>query len=292
MKQYIFYPFILATFIFGCNSADKSKVAENSPMSQSSPAGRLNEAGMDNEVSSPTEPGEQTTSVPMPAGKQIVKTANITIEVKKNETYAAYLQNILKKNDAVLLKEDNSGINDTQETSLVIKVPVSQFEALLKALLPEDAKQLQRSITSEDVTSSVIDIKARLETRKATRDKYLELLKRASNMEDVLKVQQELNNVQEEIESAEARWSQLSTQASYSTIYLTYFEPGAGLSYQPRSEGFVARVGEAIKNGGKIFVNIFIGLITVWPIWLGIAVVVLIIKKWKQRNNHLMKKSS
>ncbi len=95
-------------------------------------------------------------------------------------------------------------------------------------VLVKEVKQLQKNISSEDITSEIIDTRARLETRNTTRGRYLEFLSKAGKIEDVLKIQQEINNIQEDIESAEARLAQLSGQVSYSTINLTYFEPDSG----------------------------------------------------------------
>mgnify|MGYP002072412032 CR=1 FL=1 len=302
MKRLFFAMAILPCVFIACTSAShkEDSVAEMTMNEVASakqedamltaPGDAISGSVANNETNS-AAPDEVPASVVVDWDKKIIKTANVTLEVKNNGEYADYIRTLIKKHGGYIFKEDNSVADDKQETSIVIKVPVLQFENLVNGLVTKDVKQLQRGITSEDVTGSIIDIKARLATRKATRDKYLEFLQKAGKVEDVLKVQQEINNIQEDIESAEARLAQLSGEAKYSTINLVYFEPGSGYSYYGGKAGFGARVITALKNGGKIFADIFIGIVTLWPLWVGAGLVLFIIKKFKRKRTSVLKKN-
>ena len=65
-----------------------------------------------------------------------------------------------------------------------------------------DTKVLERKINTDDVTKRIVDTKSRLEAKKEIRLKYLEMMKQSKNIADITKAQQEVDNVQEEIESA------------------------------------------------------------------------------------------
>lgn len=225
----------------------------------------------------PTE--NQSTPVAINWDKKIIKNANVKLEVKEHAAYSQYIRNTVGKYGGYISQEENHVTDEKAETVMSIKVPVLQFESLVNALSTSEAKQLERSITSEDVTGSIIDTKARLETRKATRSKYLEFLKQAGKIEDVLKVQQEINAIQEDIESAETRLAQLSGQARFSTIDLTYFEPMNGYNPDNDKPGIGRRIITAFADGGKFFADIFIGLLTVWPLWMGAVIAILIFRK-------------
>jgi len=239
-----------------------------------------------NEKNLPVEEGIPIAGQP----QQIIRTANLVHEVTSTKEYNNDVRNLLKKYNAYIFKEDNSAAGNRAQTTMVIKVPVGLFDSLIVELVTKDVKPLQKNITSEDITSEIIDTRARLETRKATRDKYLEFLNKAGKIEDVLKIQQEINNIQEDIESAEARLSQLSGQASYSTINLTYFEPNNGYENYNNDPGFWNRVGKAIRNGGKILGEIFIAFVTAWPFWVLGLVLGLAIRKYRKRNKSLARK--
>jgi len=49
------------------------------------------------------------------------------------------------------------------------------------------------------------DTRSRLETKKEVRERYLDLLKQARNMKDILAVQNEINDIQEQMEGAAGR---------------------------------------------------------------------------------------
>lgn len=286
MKRLIFAILMLPTILTACSN-NHNPVQETSMQAEASvqPAADMKAAEATNDKPSPTPVSSAIME------KSIIKTANLTMEVKSNEAYNGFLRGIIQKHGAYIAKEDKSTEDDKEEASLIIKVPVQQFDDLVNGLATQDAKLLQRSIASEDVTSSIIDTKARLDTRKATRDKYLEFLQKATKIEDVLKVQQEINNIQEDIESADARLAQLSGEAKYSTIHLTYFEPGQGNSYHNGTEGIGSRMASALKNGGRIFIDFFIVILTIWPVWLGLLLVVFIIKKLRRKNSVFVKKN-
>ncbi|MFT4093005.1 MAG: DUF4349 domain-containing protein [Niabella sp.] len=239
----------------------------------------------------PASPAADEQSLtPVDWDKKIIKTANVTFKVKNNNDYASFVRNIVRKCGGYISKEDNNNTDYKNETNMVIKVPVLQFENLVNGLAVKDARQLQRSITSEDVTGKIIDTKARLETRKATRSKYQEFLKQAGKMEDVLSVQQEINDIQEDIESAASRLAQLSGEAKYSTINLVYFEAKNGYDSENDKPGLGSRIVAAFNDGSSIFGDIFIGLLTIWPLWLGVVLLLFFIKKLKRKNTITIQK--
>ena len=146
--------------------------------------------------------------------------------------------------------------------------------------LPSDSdKIIEKKITTEDVTGEVVDTKSRLQAKEQMRFKYLEFLKQAKNMEDVLKVQSEINDIQEEMESASGRINYLSHQSAYSTINLTFFQPLPGYNPSNASPGFFTRTSNAFRTGFNSMAEIFIEIISIWPLCLlGFGVWIL----WKR----------
>ena len=99
-------------------------------------------------------------------------------------------------------------------------------------------------------------------------DKLYEFLKQSKNMEDVLKVQSEINEIQEEMESASARINYLSHQSSFSTINLTFYQPLPGYVPTDLTPTFSYRIIDAFKTGLNFITEIFVGIISVWPMLL------------------------
>jgi len=87
-------------------------------------------------------------------------------------------------------------------------------------------------------------------------------------MEDVLRVQSEINDIKEEIESASGRMNYLSHQSAFSTINLTFYQPMAGYTPKNDNPGFVTKFITAFKTGCYFIADIFIGAVSIWPLFL------------------------
>ena len=82
------------------------------------------------------------------------------------------------------------------------------------------------------------------------------------------------------MESASGRINYLSHQSAYSTINLTFYQPIAG--YIPSNDGpvFSTRIIDAFKNGLQFIIEIFIGLVSIWPLFL-VAIGIWVV--WKKQ---------
>jgi hypothetical protein len=114
--------------------------------------------------------------------------------------------------------------------------------------------------------------------------RYLDLLKQVKNMEEILRVQSEINGIQEQIESGQGRIEFLNHSSVFSTISLTYYQI---LNFSAKDENqpsFWSKTGNAFKAGWSFTENLFIVLISVWPLYFIIAILLLLYKKYKSIN--------
>ncbi len=214
--------------------------------------------------------------------KKIIKTASLKLEVKNFKSYSDNLHKTVKQFGGYIANEENSSAEDRSETVMSIKVPVAQFEDLMNQLPAADSKIMERKISTEDVTGEMVDTQSRLEAKKQMRLKYLEFLKQSKNMEEVLQVQTEINNIQEAIESAAGRVGYLSHQSAYSTINLSFYEPLPGFKVvEPEHPSFLGKLTHAFTSGASWIADLFVALVSIWPLWLIIAIVLLLIKKMR-----------
>ncbi len=154
------------------------------------------------------------------------------------------------------------------ENTASIKVPVDQFDELVTALTSGEHKLIERKIASEDVTGEFVDTKSRLEAKKQVRLKYLDLLKQAKNMEEILNVQNEINGIQEDIEAAAGRVEYLSHASAYSTVNITYFQILDSSKENANEISYRSKIWQSFKNGWDWIGEVVIGLISVWPLFL------------------------
>ena len=214
--------------------------------------------------------------------KKIIKNANVTLELKDYKSFNNNIHNTTKRFGAYIASEQQSEQDNKIENTISIKVPVDQFDDLINALPAEGVKVIEKRISSEEVTGDIVDTKARVEARKQVRERYLELLKRAKTMKEILEVQQEVNTVQEDIESGNGKVQYLNHQSAYSTINLSYFQYFAvdtDINNEP--PGFIAKLKEAFNNGSSIISGVLLALVTFWPLLLAGLVVWFLIKSRK-----------
>lgn len=202
---------------------------------------------------------------------KIIKTASMKLEIKDFKKYNDYVHNAVKMYGAYVAQEEQVLTDEKTETVIAIKVPVAQFETMMNKLPGEDGKVMEKRINTDDVTGEMVDTKSRLETRKQLRLKYLEFLKQSKNREEALQAQNEINNIQEQIESTARRVGFLSHQTSYSTINLTFYQPMEGYSPTDSNPSFLKRISAAFTNGMSWVSNLLVGLISVWPLFFVFA---------------------
>ena len=286
----LFSCLFFSTILFSCTQhADKEEVLDTSMRGiESNPSSLLdkNENKQQIPLGNLKHLQNDTSIIPSQAqpvpnvdwDKKIIKTATVKLEVKDFKKYDAIIHATTRKFGGYIAQEEQNLTDERSETILSIKVPVQQFEIMMNELAVADVKIIERKIASQDVTGEVIDTKSRLEAKRQVRLKYLDFLKESKNMEDVLKVQAEINELQEEIEAAAGRIDYLSHQAAYSTINLSFYQPVNGFKPVDVSPSFFTRVSLAFKTGAQWIADIFVALISIWPLLLIIIGSIFIIK--------------
>jgi len=213
--------------------------------------------------------------------KKIIKTANLNLEVKKYNDFYKSLRERVTQLGGYVAQEQQTQTEYKLENTLVVKVPVDQFDNSLTQVTTGVEKVNEKRITSEDVTAEVVDTKSRIEAKRQIRLRYLDLLNQAKNMEEILNVQSEINSVQEEIESASGRVNYLTHSASYSTINLTFYEILNASAVTNDKPTFSTRISNAFSSGWSWVGELFVGIISIWPLLILVAVIVILIKRMK-----------
>jgi hypothetical protein len=212
--------------------------------------------------------------------KKIIRTAAITAQVQDFKKFAVFLKEKVKLQGGYVSSEEQNQAGDRLSNTVVIKIPVDRFDEALRLLEQEVGVTDEKRITAEDVTKEFVDTRSRLETKRQMRLRYLELLKQAKNMEEILQVQTEINRLQEEIESVTARINYLTTASAMSTIHLTYYQviPGGVVDHSP---GFWQRIAEAFYSGWEGVRSFLVAMVHLWPLFVLSGVLALVIGKWK-----------
>ena len=283
MKKYFVAVGMTAMLVMACNTQPKDKAVQDIQMNDMAAMNKAEEQrpAMADSVAVPLPPPPTKSNQPvqMDWDKKIIKTADIKMEVENYKKANDWLHASIKKYGAYIATEEQSQTDYQLQNNITIKVPVAQFEDLINSFDGNGNKLVEKKISSEDVTSEYIDNKTRLEAKRTIHARYMELLRQAKNMKEILEVQQELNGLQEDLEAAGGRVQYLKHQAAYSTIHLNFFQYLNG-NAGPAEPGFFLKLGTSFKNGIVLIEGLLIFIATFWPVWIALIVVFIL---WKRK---------
>jgi hypothetical protein len=284
---------VLAMFCLSCNSSSDSTANSEALQRNISQLERNIDSGNGDQTSdsvglpqqTKTDKTKQDDVPPKPVDwdKKIVKTASLNSEIKDYKSFSQQLGERVKKFGGYISQEQQSQSEYKIENVVTIKVPVDQFESLINELTQASDKLNEKKISSEDVTTQLVDGKSRLEAKKQVRLRYLDLLKQAKNMEEILTVQKEINDIQEDIEAVNGRINFLGHSSAMSTIELTYFQilnPSAK-SIAETDAGFLTKVKTAFANGWYWIGEVFVALLSIWPLLGATFLTIAVLRKRK-----------
>lgn len=165
----------------------------------------------------PAGPAATTTDAVPADTALLIYTAVLTVAVLHVEEQQTALQQLAESVGGHLARRD--------ARSIVVRIPVRRFHEVLRAT-EAAGDVLDRQVETQDVSEEFRDTTIRLRNLEVMRTRLETLLTQASNVNDALAVEREMQRVTDEIERLRGRIRYLEDQISYSTITV-YFRPRA-----------------------------------------------------------------
>ncbi|MCB0465352.1 MAG: DUF4349 domain-containing protein [Aequorivita sp.] len=254
---------LLLLFVLGCSNGGSNKNYE----AGSSMA----------DISAPEEPLkiEQFSEPQLQEEQKIIKTARLVFETTDVEaTHKKILQ--LGSKYKGLVQSDNSGKDYNRVyKDLTIRVPTESFQQFIDGISEGVTYFDQRDISRQDVSEEFVDLEARLKAKRTLEERYLELLKKANNVKEMLEIERELSNIREEIEAKQGRLQYLQSQVSMSTVNVEFYKTTA-------ERGITQSYGQKMKNalqGGWNGISVFfLGILYLWPLFLVAIIIVFVLR--------------
>lgn len=219
--------------------------------------------------------------------KKIIRNASLSLVIDNAQEAISKITAVAESNkgfvESLERREDEAG---AKYASLTLRVPVESFSDTLEKIKNQARIVEAEQITGQDVTEEYIDLQARFKNFQATEAQYLEILKKAYSIEDILKVTQPLSEVRGQIESLQGQLKYLANQTDLATIRVSLSEePTISLSLKDFRPLTVLKVAlKALVEGLIIIFNILVTVIIVWlPIIIvaGALVIIIGILAWK-----------
>lgn len=212
-----------------------------------------------------------------PIEQKIVKTATLKFETADLEKTRTQIQKAIGENKANIQKENEGKDGYSIYKKITIRVPNQNFEKLVSSIGNGVSYFDQKEISSDDVTAEFIDIEARLKTKKTLEARYLELLKKATKVSEMLEIERELSTIREEIESREGQLKYMQNQVSMSSVYVEFYKLSPSESGVTKSFG--SKMGNALEQGFLGLSSLFLWFLEVWPFIIILVVLFFIIRR-------------
>lgn len=217
----------------------------------------------------------QTTSA-QPAKKYVIKTAEIQMEVNSIADSKLEISNLCRTFNAEITKEQESGYSSRKNVHYEIRVVPEKFDTIILALDKLSKNTDRKAINSKDVSKEFVDLETRLASKRAVIERYREILKSAKSVQEILEVENYLRQVIEEVEAVEGNLKYLKDQVNFSTIDLDIYEEIPYVASKRR--GFGSRIGRAFSIGWYSLISFLVGLVSIWPFLLLIAVILFLLR--------------
>lgn len=215
--------------------------------------------------------------------KKIIKDGSMSIRTESIAEAKKNIDTILKKIDGYYEKEETENNSHEISHQLMIRVPAIHFDKLIIALENGGNTIVNKSIQARDITEEYVDIQTRLAHKRAYLQRYRELLAKAQNIDDIVTVENSIRTLEEEIESKEGRLRYLDDQVAYSTLHIRLFNEKEYI-YEPQQQGgFIEKVKRSLSYGWIGIVEFTVWMISLWPIVLLVALLIVIIKRIRKK---------
>lgn len=161
----------------------------------------------------------------------------------------------------------NQGYSESRWGDYTIRVPKEKYNEFIN-----DCKTIGNitniNSSGEDVSSQYYDADTRVKVLKAQEERYLELLKEAKTMEDILKIEENLTKVRYEIESLTGYLKKIDGLVDYGTVTINIREVLETTIVEKTPTTLGGKIERAFKHSVNSLKDVGIGLL------LGITVLI------------------
>lgn len=217
--------------------------------------------------------------------RMVIMTANLAMEVESVDQAEAQLRNIVDRAGGYLLRVRTTGEGERKTSYIAFRVPSERFAQVLADTEALAKRVINRTIDGMDVTEEFVDLESRLRNLEATRDRITAMLQRAVSLEETLRLNQALTEVQGQIEQVKGRMRYLDQNSTYSTITVE-LHPLPLVANSPQSAPQGWNLGKVLSDQIALLLGFFQNVLTivmviiVWaPVWF--IPVLLIIWFWR-----------
>ncbi|MBN1193280.1 MAG: DUF4349 domain-containing protein [Coriobacteriia bacterium] len=287
---------LTAGAVAGCTTAEEATVDEvsrsvgGSDMAATSPEAVTGEYAEDQSLEA--APASEGTAVE--TDRMIIRTQTLRLEVESTPDTVEALRELADTHTAVitdlqvatdtgdwLYRYDEYGYAVGDGAALrgwmTVRVPAESLDAFVDATMALGTVKYQAEDT-EDVTQEHVDLNARLDNLRAEEVHLRSFFDAASDVQDMLAIEAELNRVRQEIESMDAQVKYLERQAAMATVTIELVEEQEVVRPEGEDWGFKEAITSGFRGAANVLTFAIAFLIATAPLWIFGLVVFFVVR--------------
>ena len=290
---------IICSFILtGCGAKAESMAQDNMYVSTTAAAamdGYYSDMKGEMSPEAPMENGALGAGAEAPEAKnpeeKLIYTAHVSIETMEYDTAVASIQGYIKEVGGFIESSDfssNSGYDrydgsrytGSRHANITARIPQQHYNEFLEKTPEWGVVQNQNSYF-ENITQQYNDVSLQLDSLNIQHERLLEMLEKATKLDDMIRIEESLANVRWQINSITSQLKNWDNEVSYSTVHINLNEVK---QYTPtEKDSFMTRMSKAFKNGfedyGEFLADSAVILTHGLPFIITFGIVILVVVK-------------
>jgi len=144
--------------------------------------------------------------------RKLVRTGSLEAMVKSPAETAEQIRQLTVRLGGYLESLQINGQQGAQTATIVVRIPAARFDGAKQEIRKLADRVESERAEASDVTKQYVDLEAQLRNLRAEEAQYLQIMKSAKKVQDMLDVSEKLSGVRGEIEQQQAEFETLSRQ--------------------------------------------------------------------------------
>lgn len=219
-------------------------------------------------------------AAPSAEGGKVIRTGQMTLRVDDADAAKRAVTTLLEKVQGYVTNENSNQYNGRTTYNLTMRIPQTAFREVVDALAGLGVVE-SRNVDARNVTEAHADLNRRIAVSTALEQRYLQLLEKANNVNDMLQIEREVAKLRGEIERMQARLAHMDKQVEFATLTLSCY-----VKYAPASLPFGGKIADAFADGFALLKSMLLSVIAGWPIVLFLIGFGWLVRRWLRGMRH------
>ena len=166
----------------------------------------------------PVKPADPAPVVPSQAGRMVIYTTEVSVLVASPGQLVSSLGDVMTQNGGYVAGVENKEEGGIPVTTIRLKIPPDRYESAMRQIRGLAVEVTGEKATTQDVTEEFSDVQTQLRSLEASHAQLLELMGKAQNVEEILKIQEKLAQTKLQIDRLKGRETFLQRSADLATV--------------------------------------------------------------------------